>query len=340
MRHIGLIFIALSLCIIACEDIDNTRPQVILQSDVVVLNEGNFGQGNATIDFYNSTDQSFQKDVFRSNNQGRPIGDVVQSMYTEDNLGYIVVNNSQKVEIVELSSFKSVGVIQGLNSPRYFLSIDADKAYVSDLYEDAIYMVSKSRQAIIGRIPTGGWTEKMLKIEDTVYVMDMTNNELIRIDANEDSIMSRTLLRRQPSNLVADKNNRLWVMCTGGFDEVNPILYQLSSSGSIIKNIEFQSINESPGNLVIAENGEDMFYINQGVYHIHINDTLLESAPIIPANGQLFYALAIHPVSSELYVSDAIDYQQNGIIYRYTQSGQLVTQFKAGIIPGSFEFLP
>ncbi len=340
MRRIYYYFVSLLLITAGCEDMESPRPQVVLESDAIILNEGNFGQGNATIDFYNSNDESYRKDVFRSNNQGRPIGDVVQSMSVENNLGYIVVNNSQKVEIVDLATFKSVGAIQGLNSPRYFLSISADKAYVSDLYEDAIQIVSKSQQAMIGRIPTGGWTEKMVKIEDTVYITDMTNNQLLRVDANADTIMNRTPLVQQPSSLVVDKNKRLWVMCTGGFDEVKPVLYQLTTSGSVIKSIEFQAINESPGNLVIAENGEDLFYLNQGVYHLHINDTTLENTPIVPENGRLLYSLAIHPKSSELYVADAIDYQQNGIVYRYTHSGQLVTQFKAGIIPGSFEFLP
>lgn len=340
MRRIYFSLIALSLTIVGCEDVESPRPQVVATSDVVILNEGNFGQGNATIDLYNSTDQSYRKDVFRSNNQGRPIGDVVQSMSVEDNLGYIVVNNSQKVEIVDLATFKSVGAIQGLNSPRYFLSIGSDKAYVSDLYEDAIQIVSKSQQAIVGRIPTGGWSEKMVKIGDTVYVTDMTKNQLLRIDSKADTIMSHTQLIRQPSSLVVDKNDRLWVMCTGGFDEVKPTLYQLSTSGNKIKEFEFQSLIESPGSLVIADNGEDLFYLNQGVYHLHINDTTLENTPIVPENGRLLYSLAIHPKSSELYVADAIDYQQNGIVYRYTQAGQLITQFKAGIIPGSFEFLP
>ncbi len=334
------LLVGLAFTIAGCDEAESPRPQVVVETDVIILNEGNFGQGNATIDLYNSTDGSYRKDVFRSNNQGRPIGDVVQSMYMEDNFGYIVVNNSQKVEVVDLSTFKSVGAIQGLNSPRYFLSIGSDKAYVSDLYENAIQIVSKSQQSIVGRIPTGGWSERMVKIEDTVYVTDMTNNQLIRIDSKADTIMSRTQLIRQPSSLVVDKNDRLWVMCTGGFDEVKPTLYQLSTSGSKIKEIEFQSLNESPGSLVITDNGEDLYYLNKGVYHLHINDSILENTPLVPENGRLLYSLAIHPKSSELYIADAVDYQQNGVVYRYTQTGQLITQFKAGIIPGSFEFLP
>ena len=77
--------------------------------DVIVLNEGNFGSGNASINWYNSSENKIYQHIFKSNNQGRPIGDVVQSMQIIGDKGYIVVNNSQKIEVVNLSDFKSIG---------------------------------------------------------------------------------------------------------------------------------------------------------------------------------------------------------------------------------------
>ena len=44
----------------------------------------------------------------------------------------------------------------------------------------------------------------------------------------------------------------------------------------------------------------------------------------------------VNPVNGEVYVADAIDYQQQGMIYRYSPEGKLIDEFYVGIIPGAF----
>jgi hypothetical protein len=46
--------------------------------------------------------------------------------------------------------------------------------------------------------------------------------------------------------------------------------------------------------------------------------------------------LTVSPKNGDVYVADAIDYQQQGMIYRYTEAGELVDEFYVGIIPGAF----
>ncbi len=341
MKPVTRLYLAFLLLFFGCKKSEDPIPQVFFNMDVIILNEGNFGQGNATIDLYNSRDKRQQSDVFRSNNQGRPIGDVIHSMYVGQDTGFVVVNNSQKVELIDLNDFKSLGTINGLNSPRYFLPISSTKAYVSDLYAKSIHVIDLQRKVVNKTIQANGWTEQMVKIEDTVYIADMSNNELIRINSKLDTILSRSALIRQPNSVVVDKNNTIWVLCSGGFDEVLPRLYQISTSGNVIQFFEFQSVSMSPGNLIIDGEGEKLYYLNGGVYSHSITATQLANDPVIPQDGRLLYSLAIHPSSEELYVADAIDYQQNGVIYRYLKSGELVHQFRSGgVIPGSFQFLP
>ena len=53
-----------------------------------------------------------------------------------------------------------------------------------------------------------------------------------------------------------------------------------------------------------------------------------------------YYALDVDPVSSEIYVADAIDFIQRGMVYRFTSSGKAIDSFQTGIGPGSFCFKP
>ena len=71
-------------------------------------------------------------DVFSTVNNV-PLGDVGQSMTTHMGMGYIAVNNSGKVEVINLANMSSEGTITGLGSPRYVLVINHTTAYVSDM---------------------------------------------------------------------------------------------------------------------------------------------------------------------------------------------------------------
>ena len=66
----------------------------------------------------------------------RPLGDVAEAMKVYNMKGYIVVNNSNTVEVVSLPDFKSVKSITGFNSPRNIEFIDSNKAYVTNLLKD------------------------------------------------------------------------------------------------------------------------------------------------------------------------------------------------------------
>ena len=54
--------------------------------------------------------------------------------------------------------------------------------------------------------------------------------------------------------------------------------------------------------------------------------------------GTYVYGLSDDPHTSEVYIADAIDYVQSGVVYRLTGEGLPVDTFRVGITPGAFCF--
>jgi len=108
---------------------------------VFIVNEGNYRAGNGSLSFYSYDSSKIFNDLFQSIN-GRPLGDVPNSMAIRGNYAYIVVNNSGKIEVTNQATLVSVATITGLISPRNISFINDYKAYVSSLYSDSVAIIN------------------------------------------------------------------------------------------------------------------------------------------------------------------------------------------------------
>ncbi len=313
---------------------------------VFIVNEGNYMQGNASISFYNFYTQKVYNSIFYNKNK-RPLGDVAVSMNIINGLAYIVVNNSGKIEVVDPEDFNSVKTITGLTSPRFILPINAQKAYISDLRSPFISILNLETNTISGNIPCGKSTDKMLKVGNLVFVCNWSeyyvhqpNNTIMVINSNIDALIDSIIVGKEPNSMVLDKNNKLWVLSSGGYNnETFPELNCINISNlQIEKKLTFPSKYLSPQSLCINKTGDSLLFINNNIYKMAITDIQLPLTPIIYKNNRLFYTLAVNPENNELFVSDAIDYNQNGSVFRYSSIGTVLDSARIGIIPGYFCF--
>lgn len=321
-----------------CDDIPLTASS---SNDVIIINEGNFGFGNAEISLYSPINQSVSNSIFQQAN-GHPLGDVAQSAKYFDNKIYVVVNNSGKVEVLNSSTFQSVATITGFDSPREILFINENEAYVSNLFSNKIDVINLQTNTISNSIVTSSnWTEKMLLMSDTAYVCDVSNNQLLLIDIQTHQVKRTIPLGIQPNSMVIDKNNHLWILCDGGFNEDYAKLIQFQpNTGQIINTFIFSDINDSPGDLVIDNYGENLYFINQHIYKMNITSQQLPTVFWLSNNGAVFYSMGIHPVTNELFISDAKDFVQNSSVSIFNENAQFINTFDVGINAGDFVFLP
>ncbi|MCF8302599.1 MAG: hypothetical protein K9I94_04915 [Bacteroidales bacterium] len=318
-----------------------------IEEGVFIVNEGNFGQNSSSISFFSYDSLSVTNNVFFNANN-RPLGDVTQSMTIIDTLGFVVVNNSGKIEVMDLDNGNSVSTISGLPSPRAIIQINRAKAYVSDFRSDSIAIIDVNNFSITGYINLGRTSECFMKFAGVVFVCnwsefyqpDKKNDQVVVIDAVTNQVIDSIRVVKEPNSMVIDNNGKLWVLSSGGFqNDETPALQCIDPiERKIDKKFLFPDVNSSPEDLVINKSGDTLLFVNNDIYKMPVSAAALPSTPLVQANERNFKAMDVDPETSRIFTADALDYQQKGIVYEYTFQGDEVRSFRAGIIPGDFAF--
>jgi YVTN family beta-propeller protein len=338
--------IVIAVLFAACKKEDTQPEESGLKNGVFIVNQGNFTAGNASLSYFESATSKLTNDLFYEVNDA-PLGDVAQSISIVGDLAYIVINNSGNIYVIDRKTAEFKGKISQLTSPRFFLKINDQKAYVSDLASNSISIVNPESYELTDAINVNRSTENMVLIGNKAYVAHWSgylqaikNNQVLIIDTETDALIDSIQVGVEPNSMVVDRDQNLWVLCSGGYDnEEIPSLWKINVlDKNVIKKFEFDDISLSPFNLLMNGTGDELLYLNNGVYSMSVNDGTLPENPMISQDGKYFYALGIDPQNSDIYVSDALDYTKNGLVYRYDYTGSMLDSFEVGIIPGAFGF--
>lgn len=318
---------------------------------VLVGNEGNFNSGNATITQYDFKSGTATDGVFFAAN-GTGIGDVVQSLSWVNNEIFAVINNSQKIVIMNPETFEQTAQInfpEGA-SIRELLRISDTKAYVTDLYANLVYILDLGSKQIMDKtIPAGLNPDYMVKHEEHVYVANHgfgNDSTIFKIDISTDSVIDTFVVNRGPSAMVVDSQSVLWVVSTGyagDYDESWNLIPGTNKPGGIHgidlttgEEIAFTEIESANPDLAVDTEEDKLYFISGGVRVYDTGSRTLENEAVLEGN---FYALGYEPVNRLLFISDAKDFSSKGDVHIYNVQEEETSTFQAGIIPGSYLFV-
>lgn len=334
MKKLFVLPIAAVFALTSCnQNPDDNDPNIqSFTNGVFVVHEGNFQGGNASLSFLNHFTDSMSNDVFTSVNT-IPLGDVAQSMVKLGDKGYIVVNNSGKVEVVNLQDLSSAGTITGLSSPRYICMVSNSIAYVSDLFAGAITVFNPQTLATIGTIAVNGHVEEMVKTSSGVIAAGTGANQVYKINSLNNALNDSVNVGVGPSSLVTDVNGRVWVLTNGGWGTEEPKLVCIDPVNMTIELSLNFSLSEFPSCLKIDGEGNTLFWVNGGVYRMEITSTALPTTPFLNTAA---YKVGYDAENDRIYVSDAGDFNSNGHVYRYGSDGTPIDTFEVGVIPAEF----
>jgi YVTN family beta-propeller protein len=351
MRTLRLTFhfliLAAAVIISSCTKDENKQAKGEYSNGIFIVNEGPFQNGTGTITYFNPDSNVVKQDIFEMVN-GRPLGNVAQSMAQYNGKGYIVVNNAGTVEVVDLATFKSEATITNLVNPSQFLIIDAKKAYVSD-WVGHVAVVDLTTNTVTKTIPSGAGPDMMVKSGNYVYVANSgglgIDSTVTVIDFMTDLVVKEIKVGEAPSGIVADGNGKIWVSCKGiGFtgwplpgDTPGRLVRIDPVTLSIDFDFTFNSTGDHPEKLVINKQKSILYFLcDNAIYNYNIALAATTPHKLV---SRFFYSLGYQNSTGYLYASRLLDNNGNGIVVRIRAvEGTLIDSIAAGIYPRGFSF--
>lgn len=329
----NFIYIFIGLLFLSC-DKDLIGPQYEIenstnQGKIYILNEGNFGSGNGSISRYDINSNTSANGIFQAQN-GVPLGDIPQDMIRIGNEYWISVNNSGKVVICD-TNFNLLNQITGLGSPR-FLKAFGNKVLCTDLYGDGIHVLDPNSYTKTGFIPIADWTEQLEVVANECWVSGINTGQVYIIN-QQFNLVDSLSLSKGPGKAIKDQNNLVWIMCSGGYQDQQPVLYQLNPQNKqVLQQHNFGGLNNSPGSLQVNDAKDSLFFLSGGVWSTSIYNP---STYLNLYNESHTYYSFKYLGQNQMMFTDAKNYAINGWAYVLSSNGSLMDSLECEIIPGT-----
>jgi len=314
----------------------------------IVTNEGTFTAGNSSVSFIDA-EGKVEQGIFKSVNR-RDLGDVLQSVTIIDDKAYLVVNNSNKVEIVDANTFEVKGVISDLQSPRYLLEEDG-KLYISQWGNSSVGIYSKTTLQLMETLPVGNGPEGLIDVNDEIWVANSggwtSDNTISIINTKDNSVISLPLGADNPKKMVEDSEGDIWVICAGkvvynadySIKEQTPSkLIEIDASSKKIKRtielsktVHYGSIDINDSENVIYYGGG---YGTDGIFKISTSDNTAPTSALISGS---FYGFGVDE-NDNIYGAVAPDFTSPGYVVKYDSTGKEVAKYDTGIGPNGVVF--
>jgi YVTN family beta-propeller protein len=320
-----------------------------------VVNEGGFGNGNSSLSFYDRKTDQLTNNVFAAKN-GRPLGDQAQSMTVFEGKGYIVVQNSAKIEVIDATDFSSIKTItEEIESPRYFIGITPTKGYVSDWGADGISgtvkVINLENFTVTKTIQIGQGTNRFIKKDNLVYVANSggfgKDNTIKVINTTTDAVIKTITVGDNPSALQLDRDGNIWVASGGNLvynsdwsiNETESTKSSLSKIAADAESLRLTFVGltyNGLGQLGISPEGDQLYYNYDGaVYSIKTSATTL---PTVPFLDKSYYSLTVDPFNGNIIGGMAPNFSSAGTIDVYSAAGSLLKSQTVGIAPNGCAF--
>ena len=335
--------ITFSIAFTACDD--PSKDPGNYNNGIFVINEGAFGSSNGEVSFIKS-DNSVVNSQYGANNNSLILGDVFQSMCIANGHAYLVINNSNKVEVVDVKNLQHTATINGFQLPKYMVTYNGKgyiTEYVSFSSNGRVMVIDLSSNTIVDSIPVGNQPENLMVVGDKILVANGSDTTLHLINTTNHAVTNIGDID-YPKYITQTNDGNIWVLYTGkpGWSGTNTdggLLVLNSTATAVVKNVVIGSTpTQNPSQL--TTDGNNLYYEYQGnVYKMDKAATTAPSSAFITNPAMYLYGMNYYAPNSTLLVADAKNFVLSGVVKRYNASnGSLLDTLNVGVGPNGFVF--
>ena len=331
-----------------------------------LLNEGNMSSNKTTLDYYDYTTATYRRNIYAESNPDVPkeLGDVGNDLKIYGGRLYAVINCSNKIEVMDAKSCQRIGQIDIPNC-RY-ITFDGPYAYVTSYAGPVSVDASHAQIGYVARIDTatlevmdqclvGYQPDELAVVGNKLYVANSGGYMVPNYDTTV-SVIDLTTFKETRRITVAknlwlvrpDAYGYLWVSSRGDYYDTRAKLYCIDSRTDQV----VDSLDVAVSSMDIV--GDSLYacatdwnyetYDNEITYTIvNVRTRQVVTRRFITdgTDAQIDkpYCVRVHPITRDIYITDAKNYVTPGNLHCYSPEGVLRWSTRTGDIPAKIAFL-
>lgn len=331
-----------------------------------LLNEGNMGSNKASLDYYDFASGRYHRNIYAEANPGvvKELGDVGNDLRIYGNRLYAVINVSNKIEVMNAQTAERIGQINVPNCRylcfrgRYgYVTSYAGPVVIDPDYKQIGYVArfDTATLQILDTCYVGFQPDELEIVGDKLYVANSGGymvpnyeNTVSVIDLASFRETGRIEVALNLHHLCADSHGGLWVSSRGDYYHHASRLYYIDTEIDQL----VDSLPVACSNMWLA--GDSLYLISAtfsyetyqsatGYAIVDVRTRHIVNPNFITDGSEQRiltpYGLMVHPVTGDIYLTDAGNYVMPGYLYCFSRAGVQKWKVRTGDIPAHFALL-
>ena len=335
-----------------------------------LVNEGNMGSNKCTLDYLDYVHGYYVRNLYSERNPNviKELGDVGNDIRIYGSRLYVVVNCSNKIEVMNAYTGRRIGQINIPNC-RY-IRLHRGFAYVSsyvgpvqlnnpNAVKGAVYKIDTLTLKPTAKCTVGYQPDELEIVGDYIYVANSGgymapnyDNTVSVVEIDGFKQVEKIPVAINLHHIKADTEGKLWVTSRGDYQGIPSKLFVLSKKKGRNEMQVTDTLDIPCSNFCIS--GDSLYYYstewnnytqsNTITYGIVNTKTKKQVSDKFITDGTekditIPYGIDIHPETREIYVTDAKNYVSSGVLHCYSPDGIRKWSVRTGDIPAHMCFL-